>query len=201
MLVARLFRPHVPVAVRQTVATRQLGDAIFVQRLHRNEGESASAHLARLLSALAGKLGCAIEDLRLDHDPPLAMRPQFRRGLGKKTYYEPDANDPKHLFYRPHGTQFEGSHDVKTRIRGDHGQYSDVVLIKRARRQERKVNFISSADKSKPKMKRRAPGLSPCARVRNGLPCHCKADPQRWRRRKVVCGNWRTTKIQSRKRS
>lgn len=95
--------------------------------------------LDMLLAKLAELLGCAVEDLRLDHDPPLALRPQERRGLGKKIYYIPDANDPEHLNYRPHGAQFAGSHDVKTRIRGEHGQFSDVQLIKRQRRRERKA--------------------------------------------------------------
>jgi hypothetical protein len=41
------------------------------------------------------------------------------------------------LNYLPHRTEFEESHDVKTRIRGPHGQFSDVALIKRQRRRER----------------------------------------------------------------
>ena len=75
--------------------------------------------------------------MRLDHDPPLAARPKHRRGLGKRTYYIPDANDPNHLFYRPHGAQFAGSHLIKTNVRGDHGQHPDRVLIKKNRRIER----------------------------------------------------------------
>jgi hypothetical protein len=86
---------------------------------------------------LADAFGCEVSELRLDHDPPLALRPQERRGLGRKTYYTPDANDPEHLFYRPHGAQHAASHDVKTRIRGEHGQFSDIAMIKRQRRRER----------------------------------------------------------------
>lgn len=77
---------------------------------------------------------CDRSELRLDHDPPLALRPQHRKGLGRKTYYVPDANDPEHLKYRPHGPQHDGSHDVKTRVRGDHGQFSDLALIRREKR-------------------------------------------------------------------
>ena len=74
------------------------------------------------------------------------------------TYYIPDANDPEHLFYRPHGAQFAGSHDVKTRIRGDHGQFSDLALIKRERRRQKKAtpakrDFTFRTNKSKLKRK------------------------------------------------
>lgn len=51
--------------------------------------------------------------------------------------YEPDANDPDHLFYRPHGPEFDGSHLIKTNVRGDHGQHPDRVLIKKQKRLER----------------------------------------------------------------
>jgi hypothetical protein len=56
---------------------------------------------------------------------------------GEIWVYEPDANDPEYLVYRPHGAQHAGSHDVKTRIRGEHGQFSDIAMIKRQRRRER----------------------------------------------------------------
>jgi hypothetical protein len=149
---ARIYRPAIPIEVKCRVALRQLGeirpdevinnnrprsDAGYMVGIAKMPGRSLGRLLPTLLERLADLLGCAIEDLRLDHDPPLAARPQERRGLGRKTYYTPDANDPEYLFYRPHGAQFDGSHDVKTRIRGDHGQYSDVVLIKRQRRRER----------------------------------------------------------------
>jgi hypothetical protein len=132
----RLYRPHVPLQVRCLVAARQLRwvDPELLMRMHRKRYRHL---LADLMADLAKGFGCEVKDLRLDHDPPLALRVQERRGLGRKTYYTPDANDPEHLVYRPHGAQFDGSHDVKTRIRGEHGQFSDVVLIKRQRRRER----------------------------------------------------------------
>lgn len=150
---ARLFRPAIPVEIRCRVALRQLDEknidsVIDANRPRRDAGymvgvvglpgRSHGRLLIELCERLAEKFDCRVEDLRLDHDPPLGARPQERRGLSRKTYYVPDANDPDHLFYRPHGTQFAGSHDVKTRIRGDHGQYSDVVLIKRERRRQKR---------------------------------------------------------------
>jgi hypothetical protein len=131
---AKLYRPSIPVEVKCRVLLGQLGEAWpdavlnYWRRKH-------SILLLHLKGKLAPLLGCEIADLRLDHDPPLALRPQELRG--RKLYYVPDANDPEHLRYRPHGAQFAGSHDVKTRIRGEHGQFSDIALIKRQRRRER----------------------------------------------------------------
>jgi hypothetical protein len=80
---------------------------------------------------------CRVDEMRLDHDPALALRQQFKNGRGEIIRYVPDANSPDDLQYRPHGAQHEGSHDTKTRIRGPHGQYSDIQLIKRQRRRDR----------------------------------------------------------------
>ena len=140
---SRLYRPSVPVEVKCRVALRQLGelwpdDVINANRPNPSTRRSLGGLLEKLLPRLAELLGCDRADLRLDHDPPLAARPQERRGLGRKTYYVPDANDPEHLFYRPHGPEFTGSHLIKTNVRGDHGQYPDRVLIKRERRRKDK---------------------------------------------------------------
>jgi len=193
---SRLWRPHIPIMVRCQVAARQLGAAVFEQGIFREEKESASKFLARQLTALAAKLGCTVKDLHLDHDPPLAARPRFRRGLGRKTYYQPAANDPAHLFYRPHGPEFEGSHDVKTRIRGDHGQYSDLALIRREkRRQEKKKPARSDVVSGRGEVRHGKFTSRPLTSCARGAACHCKGDPERWRRRKSACGNWRTAKI------
>lgn len=131
----RLYRPHIPLSVRISVAHRQIQKAGRQTAVF--EGVTKRSQLDGLLRFLAHCLGCDVSDLRLDHDPPLAARPQERRGLGKKTYYIPEANDPDHLFYRPHGPEFAGSHLIKTNVRGDNGQHPDRVLIKKAKRLER----------------------------------------------------------------
>lgn len=140
---ARLYRPHVPLAVRIQVAERQAKAKPSVRwgfYLTVEWGPQQQARrLAMLLRVLTEQFGCEVTDLRLDHDPPLAARPRHRRGLGPKTYYTPDANDPDHLAYRPHGPQFARSHLVKTNVRGDHGQFPDRVLIKRERRRREKT--------------------------------------------------------------
>jgi hypothetical protein len=134
---ARLYRPHIPLTIRCEVISRQLFE---MGRPYGFVGSPLPAghRLKVMLDYFARVTGCDVKDLRLDHDPPLALRPKERRGLGRRTYYVPDANDPKYLKYRPHGAQFDGSHDVKTRIRGEHGQYSDIALIKRERRRQRR---------------------------------------------------------------
>jgi hypothetical protein len=145
---AKLYRPHIPLKVRLKVIKRQVaqraGDGMLLaiettarRSNAKNPGfiPTDAIYLGALLVAFAEIIGCEVSELRLDHDPALGARK--KTGEGKRTVYDPPANDPDHLFYRPHGAQHEGSHDVKTRIRGDHGQYSDIVLIKRQRRRER----------------------------------------------------------------
>lgn len=143
---ARLYRPHIPLSVRYAVAARQLNWPVN-DDLSRLAGYGEMLKL--LLPELADKLGCEVSDLRLDHDPALGTRP--KRGEGKRTVYEPAANDPEHLKYRPHGAQFDDSHDIKTRVRGPHGQFSDIALIKRERRRERKAADAKDPKKKRPK--------------------------------------------------
>ncbi len=132
----RLYRPHIPLSVCVVVAARDCYRA-GINPPARREGESLTSLLDRQKAALAAAIGCAAPDLRLDHDPALGARPRHRRGLNPKTFYTPDANDPDHLFYRPHGPEHDGSHLIKTNVRGDHGQHPDRVLIKKQRRLER----------------------------------------------------------------
>lgn len=127
----RLYRPHIPLSVKCAVAKRQI-NAAGIKPI---TTEKLSTFLFLALDALAFDMGCDRSDLRLDHDPPLGARTKV--GEGKLTVYTPDANDPEHLFYRPHGAEFAGSHLIKTNCRGDHGQHPDRVLIKKMRRIER----------------------------------------------------------------
>lgn len=170
---AKLYRPHIPLSIRVQVAERQI--EALTKCLPTNElgvpyrddpGRSFAARLAWDLAILSAVLGCKAEDLRLDHDPPLGARPQERRGLGRKTYYIPDANDPEHLRYRPHGAQFDGSHDIKTRVRGDHGQLSDLSLIKRERRRQRREQ-PTSFQKKMAKLKQERRKRDKAIRLRN----------------------------------
>jgi hypothetical protein len=166
-----LYRPHVPLTVRCVVAERQVREVFKTEltALAIEDAKTIYPSKARLLDWLLGlvakRFGCEPADLRLDHDPALALRPMERRGLSRKVFYVPDANDPEHLFYRPHGAQFDGSHDVKTRIRGDHGQYSDVALIKRERRRQRREEASAkNLKKKRPKWRSAKMGKKPKTR-------------------------------------
>jgi hypothetical protein len=133
----RLLRPYIPIPVRIDVAERQAVLGAPTVSFHDVPAKPTDRRLDALLGKIASQAGCEPQDLRLDHDPPLgARRKRFNRA-GEHVDYYPAANDPAHLFYRPHGPQFAGSHLIKTNVRGDRGQFPDRVLIKRARRHER----------------------------------------------------------------
>lgn len=135
----RLYRPHVPVRVKCLVALKALhfGSQIALSAVDAHD-DRLGVYLAELLPKVAAEFGCEVQELRLDHDPSLAARSRTAFGKGGKVYYTPDANDPDHLFYRPHGPEHDGSHLIKTNVRGDHGQHPDRVLIKKARKLERR---------------------------------------------------------------
>ena len=141
---ARLLRPHIPFDVRCRVAMRQLGLTPEQIERHletqdaRNSGMWYIRYLNEfLLPRLRSKLG--VIGLHLDHDPALENRRKVRkRAGGDVVYYDPDANDPDYLIYREGG--FTGSaHDIKTRIRGEHGQLSDHALARKEKNRQRKL--------------------------------------------------------------
>jgi len=136
----RLPRPHVPLAVQLAVLLRQLGELWpqeFVARAveQRMLGDAVD----RFKAKLAGCLGVEVARLHLDHDPALENRAKVFDGDGRIVGYVPAANDPVYLIYRVGG--FRGSdHDIKTRVRGERGQFADNVLAKRERKRLRKAS-------------------------------------------------------------
>lgn len=179
----RLVRPNIPLSVRLTVALRQCGlshkevdhevkDGVDLRKL--------GDFLAIALGNLAVGFGCPVDQLRLDHDPPLGARKKVF-SCNIHVGYEPSANDPAYLFYRPHAPEFAGSHLVKTNIRGDGAQHPDRVLIKKNRALERREQGI----------KRRRPaakikGLSfQQQRCKLGARCRCGG------RDRKRCNNYR----------
>lgn len=157
---SRLLRPNPPLAVRLTVALRQLGKmevfAIPVYVEHVRHTRRLGVRLSQTLDSLAHKIGCPRDQLRLDHDPALENRLKlFVRDF--HVDYNPLANDPEYLFYRPHGPEFIGSHLIKTNVHGDHGQHSDRAMaaknknIARNRDPKRKKTKICSANRWPPK--------------------------------------------------
>ena len=131
---SRLPRPHIPLSVRVQVAARQAGFVNLELFLRLHKGGFAKV-LDRLL--YGDDLGpCAgfkrDQPIHLDHDPPLGAREKIWKD-GEIVGYVPAANDPEYLIYR-----LKVDHQVKTNIRGEHGQHPDRVLIKRQRRRDRK---------------------------------------------------------------
>ena len=124
----RLYRPPVPISVRIVVAQRQLLRQ-DIAAPDRQQGERQEVYLDRLLGILAHALDAMFEPLQLDHDPALTNR-KFNPRTKK---YKPDANDPRYMVYRT-----ESGHDIKTRVRGDGAQYSDLALRRKFKRIEKR---------------------------------------------------------------
>lgn len=121
---SRLPRPRIPFDVRLAVALRQLGrDADTIKMLvdiakeQRSCGSELKIALAELLNREGGN------KLELHHRPSLVNRPR------KGDDYVPRANDPDGLVYLR-----DDDHDVETRIRGLHGQHSDLALARKNKR-------------------------------------------------------------------
>jgi hypothetical protein len=125
----RLPRPYIPLKVRLQVAWRQLEPKPRRYGLGYFLTFNRAERLRRILSEIF------TDDVKvhLDHDPPLFARLKIRDKNGAVIGYSPAANDPDFLVYRA-----KEDHRVKTYVRGEHGQYSDTVLIKRERKREKK---------------------------------------------------------------
>ena len=124
------FRPHIPIAVRIKVAQRQLRD--FGVVIDRDAGEGIDVYLDRQLAVLAMHLDSVnlLVPLELDHDPALCNR-KFSERTGR---YRPAANDPKFLIYRT-----KEDHDIKTRVRGDGAQLSDLAMLRKNKRIAKRI--------------------------------------------------------------
>jgi hypothetical protein len=109
-----LPRPYIPLDVRCAVADRQF--ALFPPPRTKKE-------LDIVLRLMFGNV-----PVHLDHEPALALRKRTNTGR-----YIPPANDPNHLIYR-----VEEEHRTKTLHRGDHGQFSDIALIRRQKKRKLK---------------------------------------------------------------
>jgi hypothetical protein len=111
----RLLRPYIPVSVRWEVLERQFGTT-FPRRHTKSE-------LDRMLRWFFSS-----KPVQLDHEPALALRRLTSTGR-----YIPSANNPRYLVYR-----LKEKHRTKTLVRGDHGQFSDIALIRRQKRRKLK---------------------------------------------------------------
>lgn len=158
---------------------------ILVTSLHMLGGEEIARELDLALAMLAKKHGCEVRDLRLDHDPMLRVRGyRPRAGQPVASWYTPHAHDAKFLKWRPQPPQFDGSHHVKTYVRGERGQLSDTALAKRERRRERNptkwtsLRSLKKPKKSRPKRK----GVSRPIRSRGFPPAGSRTGRRSWLR-------------------
>lgn len=120
----RLSRPYIPLRVRVRVAERQLlacNIPPWPSRLPVRE---------RLRLALLELFGT--DPVELHHRPALTNRIKTHIH-GSFHRYEPDANDPDYLVYLP-----AADHDIETRVRGQHGDYSDLAKARKRKRVEKK---------------------------------------------------------------
>jgi hypothetical protein len=147
-------RPYIPISARLEVAERQVQAACaagMLQSVWWPVYQSAALALSgkkrldELLNALGGVLGDALE---LDHDPALILRP-FKpdRRKPQAAWFEPNANDPDYLFYRPirehqqktTGRKADATHTVTTKG-------SDIWL-------KSKFNRLEGKTRRRPKQK------------------------------------------------
>jgi hypothetical protein len=145
----RLPRPYIPLAVRASVARRQFREKLpntFALKCAHYDTLPAARRLRLFLHYVFFEKPC-----HLDHDPPLAARKKVFYSNGEFAGYDPPANDPDFLVYRA-----REDHRVKTYVRGEHGQYSDTVLIKRDRKREKKAGKVRKYRWPKRKLKSRS---------------------------------------------
>jgi|SRR6516164_8271706 hypothetical protein len=124
----KLPRPYIPQDVREAVIDRQMREAkvtpSFAAQSHRSTNK-------RIRWKLEEFFGCDMP-IELHHRPALVNRPRDANGD-----YNPPANDPEYLAY-----VLADDHDIETRVRGQHGQYSDLALRRKNKRIEAKNNRL-----------------------------------------------------------
>lgn len=136
----RLKRPYIPYTVREKVILRQLAEA-GIKPDWLAEDLPVKQRVDRYIRQLFGNVRP-----ELHHGPSLLNR----RWNAHKGDYEPAANDPGYLVYLA-----PDDHDIETRVRGLHGQYSDLALARKRKRKERKAKRPKRKWPSRPFPKQR----------------------------------------------
>jgi len=122
----KLHRPYIPWSVRRQVIERQIIKAELWTALRPHWRDERATRW--MIEALFPS-----QKVELNHDPALCNRVKFVDLTGAVVSYTPDANDPDYLAYMP-----VADHDIRTRVRGPHGQHSDLGLARKRKRAERK---------------------------------------------------------------
>ncbi len=128
----RLPRPYIPLSIRVRVAERQHIEKWggWPPRIDL----SLRSRLDYILFHLFG-----VQKAELHHRPALINRPRCGND------YVPRANDPNYLIYLA-----ADEHDIETRVRGQHGQHSDLALARKRKRKERKAKRRKTKWASRP---------------------------------------------------
>jgi hypothetical protein len=129
----KLYRPHIPITTKIDVAARMCCESGHTRAAEEASPENSPTwsqvqRLAHLLFALFGG-----KPSHLDHDPPLMLRRSLSSQDGT-TIYHPAANDPRYLIYRA-----AEDHKIKTFVRGDGAQLSDMAKRRKQKKHERKA--------------------------------------------------------------
>lgn len=140
-IVMRLPRPYIPWSVREQVIDRQMAAHNFMPTWAIKYVGSTEKRVRLKLEEFFP--GITVE---LHHRPALCNRQKiYKADLSKSSdtdnspfwRFEPDANDPAYLVYLRAGAGQD--HDVETRVRGLHGQHSDLGLLRKRKRKERRL--------------------------------------------------------------
>jgi hypothetical protein len=124
----RLTRPYIPLRVRLQVAERQYKQRFgFWPDFTGNKATLGASLRAILRDLFDGR------KVHLHHFPALCNRQIISSKSEGVVCYRPSANDPDHLTYIE-----ADAHDVWTRVRGPHGDYSDLAKARKRKRVERK---------------------------------------------------------------
>lgn len=141
---AKRERPsHIPLSVQVAVAERQLGNTREKMEYVLFCSGTKRMSLANRLSIALGILFGA-QTVNLDHTWALIDRRYNQRIKRVADRYTPNANDPAYLEWRPKARDATRSHDIKTFVRGDNGQLSDIGLRNKQRRMDRNRGITKS---------------------------------------------------------
>lgn len=128
----RLPRPYIDVRTRLAVVTRQLREK-GIAAWGSFDDKTLSDRLRTGLRLLFGD-----RKVHLHHRPALCNREVVPKSWWNNPIgplrYIPDANDPEYLVYLP-----ADDHDIETRVRGQHGDYSDLAKRRKRKRAEKKA--------------------------------------------------------------
>lgn len=141
----KLPRPYIPLRVRVQVAVRQCRELGLCEGVFSSDFRNLATALRYFLGHIHGN-----QKVELHHRPALCNRARCLSSIAGGIRYDPDANDPDYLVYLS-----AADHDIETRVRGQHGDYSDLAKARKRKRIERKAKRPKRKWPSRPFPKRK----------------------------------------------